>query len=473
MALPLGERNDRVGAARLSFDRGTLIIEGVEPNVVQWLPGVIWDPRVGSYRAPACKYRDILQSLEQQGHALCDLVSAQVSALAGRWAPIELRPYQQAALTAWELAGGRGVIVLPTGSGKTRVAVAALARLGRPALCLVPTRVLLWQWVKELGQWHWGPIGCFGDGQRRIEPITVCTFESAIRHGARFGAQFGAVIVDEAHHFGVGVQDEALEMLAAGCRLGLTGTLPTDSAQAARLSELLGPVVFRLAIDDLAGTYLASYDLVVIELHLDRDERQRYEREVMAFRTFNHAFRRCSPEASWVELVRAAMRSITGRQALAAWRESQRIQAFPAAKRRHLGELLARHRANRVLVFTPNNETAYAVAREHLLMPLTCDINRAERDAALDLFRQGVLGALVSSRVLNEGLDVPDADVAIIVGGTLGEREHVQRIGRLLRPRPGKRAVVYELVTAGTSEIRLANKRRKGLSAPVSRFPRV
>jgi superfamily II DNA or RNA helicase len=115
--------------------------------------------------------RDIVQDLEQRGHALCDLVSAQASALAGCWVPIELRPYQQAALTAWQLAGGRGVIVLPTGSGKTRVAVAALARLGSPALCLMPTRVLLWQWAKELGQWHSGPIGCFGGGQRRIEPI--------------------------------------------------------------------------------------------------------------------------------------------------------------------------------------------------------------------------------------------------------------------------------------------------------------
>lgn len=471
MASPAGQPNERADTARLSFDRGTLLIEGVDPDTARRLPGVIWDLRVDCHRAPACKYRDIVQALEQRGHAFIDLVTRRTSAPAPSWAPIELRPYQQAALAAWELAGGRGVIVLPTGSGKTRLAVAALARLERPALCLVPTRVLLWQWVKELGQWHSGPIGCFGDGQRHIAPITVCTFESAIRHGSRLGAFFGAVVVDEAHHFGAGAQDEALEMLAAGFRLGLTGTLPTDSVQAARLSELLGPVIYRLAIDDLTGTYLASYDLVVIEVHLDRDERLRYEREVMAFRTFNRAFRSISPEASWAEFVRAAMGSTTGRQALAAWRESQRIQAFPAAKRRHLGELLARHRKNRVLVFTPNNETAYAVAREHLVMPLTCDISRVERDSALELFRRGALSVLVSSRVLNEGLDVPDADVAIIVGGALGEREHVQRIGRLLRPRPGKRAVIYELVTAGTGETRLANKRRRGLSAPVTRPP--
>jgi superfamily II DNA or RNA helicase len=66
--------------------------------------------------------------------------------------------------------------------------------------------------------------------------------------------------------------------------------------------------------------------------------------------------------------------------------------------------------------------------------------------------------------VLNEGIDVPDADVAIVMGGALGEREHVQRVGRLLRPRKGKRAVVYELVTRDTIEVRLARRRRAGLA---------
>ena len=65
--------------------------------------------------------------------------------------------------------------------------------------------------------------------------------------------------------------------------------------------------------------------------------------------------------------------------------------------------------------------------------------------------------------MLNEGIDVPDADVAIVVGSAFGEREHVQRVGRLLRPAPGKRAVVYELVTAATSEVWRAAARRRAL----------
>jgi superfamily II DNA or RNA helicase len=118
-----------------------------------------------------------------------------------------------------------------------------------------------------------------------------------------------------------------------------------------------------------------------------------------------------------------------------------------------------------VLVFTANNETAYAVAREHLIMPVTCDIKRAERAEVLERFASGELRALVSARVLNEGIDVPDADVAVVVGGTHGVREHVQRVGRLLRPARGKRALVYELVVRDSAEVRQSRERRRALAS--------
>jgi len=79
------------------------------------------------------------------------------------------------------------------------------------------------------------------------------------------------------------------------------------------------------------------------------------------------------------------------------------------------------------------------------------------------LARRADLDGTWRHRVLNEGIDVPDADVAIVVGSSGGEREYVQRIGRLLRPAPGKRAIVYELVTVGTTEVRKAVRRRRSL----------
>jgi superfamily II DNA or RNA helicase len=155
---------------------------------------------------------------------------------------------------------------------------------------------------------------------------------------------------------------------------------------------------------------------------------------------------------------------VEGRRALDAFRRARKLVTFTEAKRQMLGVLLHRHRDARLLIFTADNESAYTVTRDHLVMPFTCDIGRKEREEVLVRFREGALRALVSARVLNEGIDVPDADVAIIVGGALGQREHVQRVGRLLRPREGKRALVYELVSRKTTEVRLARRRRAGLA---------
>jgi superfamily II DNA or RNA helicase len=119
---------------------------------------------------------------------------------------------------------------------------------------------------------------------------------------------------------------------------------------------------------------------------------------------------------------------------------------------------------DRVLIFTADNTTAYAIAREFLVIPVTCDIGRAERLTMLERFRTGESPVLVSSQVLDEGFDMPDADVAIIIGGTASERRHVQRVGRVLRPRPGKRARVYELAVQATVEVTQVARRRRGLA---------
>jgi superfamily II DNA or RNA helicase len=280
----------------------------------------------------------------------------------------------------------------------------------------------------------------------------------------RLGNRFGMLVVDEAHHFGTGLRDEALDMCTAPLRLGLTATKPPGRASA-RLQDLVGPIVYELRVDDLAGEYLAPFDTVVLHLDLDRRERGDYESLMGVFGDAMRRFKRTAPNATWDEFAKAAARSDEGRRAVAAWHRAKRIIAFPSAKRAMVGTLLDRHRTSRTIVFTADNPTAYAISRAHLIMPLTCDIKRKERERALDLFRQGQLVALVSAQVLNEGLDVPDAEVGIIVAGSRGEREHVQRVGRVLRPRPGKRALVYELVVRASSEVGQARRRRNALAA--------
>jgi superfamily II DNA or RNA helicase len=453
---------------RFRFDAGTIVLEDTDANL--WghsLPGMQWDERVGALRAPAYLWPRIREVLVRDPGRVPDGVRPIGQILEG-WSAIDLRAYQESAVLAWELSGRRGLVVLPTGSGKTMVALAAMARTGLSTLCLVPTRVLLEQWHKEIARVWSGPVGVLGDGVRRIERITVATIESAYRTMHRIGNQFDLLVLDEAHHFGGGVRDEALEMSTAGARLGLTATPPAQPAALERLRDLIGAVVFERAVSDLSGRFLAPFDLVTLRIALSGAERIAYQARMQQFRSVHAEFRRVAPGAPWEQFQREASRTSIGRQALQALKEARRIAGYTAGKRAAVADLVARHRNARVLLFTSDNESAYAIAREHLIMPMTCHIGRAEREEVLAAFRSGELRTLVSARVLNEGIDVPDAEVAIIVSGAMGEREHVQRVGRVLRPVEGKRATVYELIASGTSETAKSRRRSRALGGPPS-----
>ncbi|MFI5302655.1 MAG: DEAD/DEAH box helicase family protein, partial [Polyangiales bacterium] len=415
------------------------------------LPYVRFDGRTEFHRAPAHCYVAIREACVEGAIAVDDQVAPE--AFAAPIAPTcpELRPYQAQAIAAFERFGSRGVVALPTGSGKTRVACAAIVRAKSSAAVLVPTRALLEQWVTILQALFGSPIGAVGDGAMRIESITVMTFESAYRRLDVYGHRFGMVIVDEVHHFGGGLRAEALEMSAAPIRMGLTATPPAcGSIAAERIRELVGPIVFELAIADLAGSDLAALDLVRLHVALSPRERAEYERQVDPFRRLRGQILRSNPDADWVTCIRAIARMPEGTDALAGMHRACALATFPAAKRVVVRELLARHRLDRTLIFTATAEEAYAMGVDGLIPVITAHVARTERERILAAFREGRVRAICSAQVLNEGLDVPEASVAVIVGGSLGAREHVQRVGRVLRPAAGKRATVYELVTLDT-----------------------
>jgi superfamily II DNA or RNA helicase len=333
------------------------------------------------------------------------------------------------------------------------------------ALCLVPTRVLLDQWARALAACSSHPIGRLGDGEHVVAPVTVATYASATAWAPRIGDRFGLVIVDEAHHVGAWCPTEVFEMLVAPARLGLTATPPD---QRAALERHIGPVVFGRTVRELGPDALADYRLETVRVALDQAERRRYLELRGRFSARYASFQRRMPEAAWNEFVRDASRTNEGRAALAAWRDYRALLAYPEGKRAALREILGRHRGSRALVFTADNATAYAIARELLVMPITCEIRRSERVRAISGFRSGECPVLVSAQVLEEGFDVPDADLAIVVGGSASTRRHVQRIGRVLRPRDGKHALIYELEVEGTTEGSYVQRRRAGLDAPIA-----
>jgi superfamily II DNA or RNA helicase len=126
-----------------------------------------------------------------------------------------------------------------------------------------------------------------------------------------------------------------------------------------------------------------------------------------------------------------------------------------------LWRILARHAKDRVLVFTEDNETVYRISRRFLLPALTHKTRPQERKELLDAFSAGTLRVLVTAKVLNEGVDVPEANVGVVLSGSGSVREHVQRLGRILRKREGKAATLYEVVSDVAAEAGISERRRQ------------
>jgi superfamily II DNA or RNA helicase len=153
--------------------------------------------------------------------------------------------------------------------------------------------------------------------------------------------------------------------------------------------------------------------------------------------------------------------SDVGRRAFEAYRRQRALALAAPGKIAVLERLLHQHRLDRTLVFTEDNATVYAISRKFLLPAITHQTKVKERGAFLDGFNAGDFTALVTSKVLNEGVNVPQANIAVVLSGSGSVREHVQRLGRILRKSGDKRAILYELVAVGTSEEWTSLKRRE------------
>ena len=447
---------------RLEFEDGTLRIESDRESdpPLDGLPGVETDPRSDTARAPAQFYaqlRDVLRELDAD---VDDRVSPTASLPLST--AYELRDYQQAALDAWVDSNRRGVLELPTGAGKTVIALAAMAGTGTSTLVVVPTIDLLEQWQRELETEFDVPIGRLGGGEQRIEDVTVSTYDSAYLRADDLGDRFGLVVFDEVHHLGAEGYQDIARLLAAPDRLGLTATFERPDGAHEAIRDLVGPRVYEIDADDLAGDHLAPYEIRRIEVELSPEERAEYDEAQGTFvdyiRKSNISF---NSGSDYLQLVKRSGTDPAAREALLAKQRARELMMNAANKRHQLARILDRHREDRIIIFTAHTELVYRLSERFLLPAITNETGASERREILERFRDGTYSRIVAANVLDEGVDVPDANVAVVLSGSGSEREFTQRLGRILRPKAdGGRAVLYELVSAETAEERVAERRR-------------
>jgi superfamily II DNA or RNA helicase len=454
--------NGQGSPIRLLFDAGTLVVDGPKAEDDPNLPGVKFDSRTRQYRAPAIFYRQIIEHLRNQKLNYTDTARDYQPAEWRLQVAREAFPHQLEALKAWWDSGKRGVVVLPTGTGKTHLASMAIEKAGRPTLIVTPTIDLLNQWYDELSLSFNVEIGLLGGGYYDIKPITVTTYDSAYLNMERLGNRFGLIVFDECHHLPGPTYGLAATCAIAPFRLGLTATPERADNAHTHLDQLIGPVIYRREITQLRGDYLADYHVERLYVHLSPEDRIRYDEAREVYRSFvkNSGISMSQPNG-WAQFLFLAHRSPEGREAFHAYRLQRELSMAAPAKLNLLAHLLDRHNGDRVLIFTHDNATVYTIARQFLVPVITHQTKTKERREILLRFNAGTYPIVATSRVLNEGVNVPEANVAIILSGSGSVREHVQRLGRILRKSGDKNATLYEVITRDTAEEFTSSRRRK------------
>src|SRR6266516_2385349 len=434
------------------FQGGTLVLQHVEaseemPPSFQFIKE--------RWRCEAYHYSSVLPWLRQQ--AIRNDIP--------RWKHLALtlhetrepHDYQLAAFDAWKQAEKRGSIILPTRAGKTFVAIQAISHVNASTVVIVPTISLVHQWYSRLVNAFQTEIGVYYSGEKHVLPITVTTYSSAGDLIAEYGNTFQFILFDEIQHLPARSWGETALMAPAPFRLGLTATYPEEHEQTGerwRLDELIGPIVYTQRLETLVGKQLAEYRTQRIRVDLTDEERQRYDAAYAIYTGFvRERGLRQKHGAGWL---RALMRlSTSDPQARRAWlarRQLLNLLESCQGKLAALETLLHEHAGERILVFTESNAVAYTIARKYLVPVISHETGVAERKQILDAFQAGHYQVIVTSKVLNEGVDVPEAKVAIVLGGGASKREYLQRLGRVLRKKEPLQAVLIEVLVRNTIE---------------------
>lgn len=461
-------------AIGVDFHEGTLRITGCERGLADQLRDdipVAMDDRDGCIRTDAMHAQRLQRWLDRQSNITVDWQTATQPCLKlnARPSAMTLRSDQQDAVGEFINGGGRGLVQMPTGTGKTVVAIHLMKHFATSTLVVVPVRDLMYQWHDRIASQLGVDAGLIGDGVHRVSPISVTTYDSAAIHMPRIGDRFAMLIFDEVHHLSGPWRRDAARMSTAPIRLGLSATLPTDFDRLSVLGELVGPTLYQQTIREASGQSLAEYTVRRITVKLSAEEQTRYDELSKQIQGFVADQRDQDPSFRWEDTFKLAgshdeESEVAQRAegALRASRMKKSIEEHAASKQRVLEDLLRLHADEPVIVFTGSNVMARKLSLRFLLPCLLSHCAKKERREYLQGFATGRYPALIANRVLDEGVDLPQVKTAIVLGGMSSGRQAIQRLGRVLRRTDeGRRATLYEIVTEGTKEVMRSRDRRR------------
>ncbi|MFC7203355.1 DEAD/DEAH box helicase [Haloferax namakaokahaiae] len=343
---------------------------------------------------------------------------------------VDLRGYQQDWVDRF-LDQRSGVLVGPPGAGKTIAGIGALAAVGGETLILVPSRELAHQWREELlthTDLDPDQIGEYHGGTKEIRPVTIATYQTAgmDRHRSLFDSRkWGLIIYDEAHHIPSRVFQRSAD-LQSKHRLGLSATPIREDDKEAEIFTLIGQPIGT----DWGQLFDAGYvqEPEVEIRYVDWDD----------------------------DFARNEWSASDGR-------ERHMLAAMNPAKIDAVRRLRAENPDSKTLIFVDYLDQGDELS-EALDVPfISGETRHSRRESYFESFRTGTLDTLIISRIGDEGIDLPNAELAIVASGLGGSRRQgSQRAGRTMRPAGS--ALVYVLATRGTSEEDFAQRQMQHLA---------
>jgi len=427
---------------------------------------IVWDRKLGVWKAKPSNLHEIVKLALTMGLNVETSFNLNYSLTFKPKLQVKLRSYQLEAFKEWVRNNCKGVVVLPVGSGKTLVALKAIEYLAVKTVILVPTIDLLHQWknvlTEKLGVSE-EKIGVFGGGKREIREITVMTYDSAYINLEKHPTFFGLIVADEVHHAVAPNYRKTFDLVTAPYRLGLTATPFRSDGLHKYYSEVIGKIVYTLKPEELQKKgYLAKHVEEKIYIELSREELEEY------LKLMEKYFKYCEekipeikdPKERFRKVLELAAKDPKAREALRARNKAKQIALSAEKKIKVVEELLKKNPEEKVIIFSRYTDIVREISKKLLIPRILHDTPKDERKEILKMFREGKVRIIATAMALDEGVDVPDASMAIIISGTGSHREYVQRLGRILRPKK-QVAKLVEIITKKTIEPHLAWRRRR------------
>ena len=449
----------------LRYDKGTILLNGDFHT-----PYAVFDPRINRYRALGIHYPEIIDYFKRNKIDYVDRVRNYIIPLNRNQfkETYELRDYQKEAWKRWIIHGMKGCIILPTGAGKTIIALHAILKTNASTLVIAPTLNLMEQWFGALENILKvrNQIGKLGGGYEDIKSITITTYDSAYLKSSYLGNKFEFLIFDEVHHLASDKYSLIGEQFISPYRLGLTATIEREDGKHVNIYKLVGKIAYSKDFYELSqDNHLSKFRLKKIKVEMLPDEILQYKRRIFQYNQLLKEAKIFYP----IRLERLIMLSGNNsnlRKALLLRNEAVDIALNSYAKIVELEKILKHHAIEKTIIFTVHTKLAYIISDRFLVPVITHRTKNEERNEILEKFKKGMYRIIVTTKVLDEGTDVPDANMGIILSGTGSKREFVQRLGRLLRPKKDveNMANLIEIISSDTSEIFTSNRRNKGIS---------